>query len=477
MRVLLFGTGKYYSRYKKYAEEYEIIALVDNDEKKQGKEMDGYPVIAPCGIKDYVFDRIYICSLFYSREIRDQLSGLGILENKIFYVFDLPIRRVEPYQIYRAEKEDGSYETVIEKEDGNRAANKDETSGENRVTAKQIMMISHDLSVTGAPNCLFYAAKVYVEKGCKLTIASPNDGPMREQFLSIGADVVIDERLWMSRMKGIEWADGADLLFVNTVQMFYLLLERDLKVPVVWWIHEPEFLYQNVISDRMEDIPIENMRIYAVSEVAERAFHKICPWLRVGRLMFGLPDMGKERRTRRVRNFITVGAVCKLKGQDILLDAVSSLSVSEKETCEFWIAGKSDSKFACSLKAISEEMRLPIRFLGELSHEKMLQMEREADVLVCVSRQETVSMAVVEAMMNGTPAIVSSAAGIVEYITDGRNGMVFTSEDTEGLKEKLVYCLEHEDALERMGQEARRTYEEYFSMNGFEERLMEITGI
>lgn len=41
MRVLLFGTGEYYQGYKYFFSRVEIVALLDNDWRKQGAVLDG----------------------------------------------------------------------------------------------------------------------------------------------------------------------------------------------------------------------------------------------------------------------------------------------------------------------------------------------------------------------------------------------------------------------------------------------------
>ena len=41
MKILIFGTGDYYERYKKWLVQEELLALIDNSQQKQGTEIDG----------------------------------------------------------------------------------------------------------------------------------------------------------------------------------------------------------------------------------------------------------------------------------------------------------------------------------------------------------------------------------------------------------------------------------------------------
>ena len=47
MKYLIFGTGEYYSRYKKWFEKEEIAALIDNAPEKQGTCQDEIQILSP----------------------------------------------------------------------------------------------------------------------------------------------------------------------------------------------------------------------------------------------------------------------------------------------------------------------------------------------------------------------------------------------------------------------------------------------
>lgn len=84
-KVLVFGTGKRAVRVINYIEksEHKLLALVDNDKKKQGTYYGIYPIIAPTRINEYPYDKIIICSVFFN-EIYGQLIKLfNISKEKI----------------------------------------------------------------------------------------------------------------------------------------------------------------------------------------------------------------------------------------------------------------------------------------------------------------------------------------------------------------------------------------------------------
>ncbi len=84
-RVLVFGATKsvikWYERIEKQGN--EIVALIDNDEKKIGGEIYGKKVISPSEIVDYEYDSIMIISTSALRSIWNQLLDMGIESNRI----------------------------------------------------------------------------------------------------------------------------------------------------------------------------------------------------------------------------------------------------------------------------------------------------------------------------------------------------------------------------------------------------------
>lgn len=455
MKIFIFGTGDYYRKYYKWTASHEIIALVDNNPLFWGKMLDGHKIIAPKELEAYEYDRIYILSTFIN-EIRDQLYSLGVSEQKIFYFFQLEQGNLtSEMRVYDPEGYRLGYSASI----------------------KKIVMISHDLSITGAQNCLLQAAKLLIRNRYEITVASPYDGDLKNEFLKVGAKVIVDERLRLGTVNEISWIGDYDILFVNTVQLYYLLLKRPFKIPVVWWIHEPEVLYKSVDSYMISKIKKENLMIYAVSEVAKKALEKVWRDVPVGDLIYGIPDsrnldLKKEKFSRTKLRFITVGSVSKLKGHDILVQAVNLLTEEEKESAEFWLVGKADSKFSMEIDKKIEEFGLPIFIKGEMENQRLLGLLEETNVLICASRVEAMPMAVAEGMMKGVTVIVSDAAGIVRFMNDGENGLIFQAENPESLKEKISYCIKHKDVLMKIAESGRNTYLEKFSIKSFEKRLI-----
>ena len=72
MKFLVFGTGEYYQRYKKWIAKEEVVALLDNSPAKQHTVVDGKEVLPPQEGVRREFDAVIIMS-FYVKAMKCQL--------------------------------------------------------------------------------------------------------------------------------------------------------------------------------------------------------------------------------------------------------------------------------------------------------------------------------------------------------------------------------------------------------------------
>jgi glycosyltransferase involved in cell wall biosynthesis len=79
-----------------------------------------------------------------------------------------------------------------------------------------------------------------------------------------------------------------------------------------------------------------------------------------------------------------------------------------------------------------------------------------------------------EAMMHSVPCIVSDATGTSAYIHDKEDGLIFKSEDETELLDRLKWCFENKDKLAHMRSKSREIYDNYFSLDVFEKKLIDI---
>jgi len=88
-KIIVFGIGARYKNNAKFLRShYEIIAFADNSTDKQGRLIEGTPVISITQMKDYPYELVVVTPLV-SREIVEQLLQCGITASKIALLSEL----------------------------------------------------------------------------------------------------------------------------------------------------------------------------------------------------------------------------------------------------------------------------------------------------------------------------------------------------------------------------------------------------
>jgi len=97
----------------------------------------------------------------------------------------------------------------------------------------------------------------------------------------------------------------------------------------------------------------------------------------------------------------------------------------------------------------------------------------QISVYIQPSVTEGFGIPVLEALAYGRPVIVSEGAGASELVTDGKDGFITEIRNAEQIRDKLIYFRDNPSEIKRMGQNARKTAEQY-SWNIINKQYMKI---
>ena len=87
-----------------------------------------------------------------------------------------------------------------------------------------------------------------------------------------------------------------------------------------------------------------------------------------------------------------------------------------------------------------------------------------ADLFVLPSREEGMSIALLEAMALGIPTVATAIPGNLKLVDDGVHGRLAPPDDPEALARAIVAQWSDSDSAARMGREARRLVAERYSI-------------
>lgn len=461
MRIILFGTGDYYQKFKDWFYDEDIVCLLDNNEQKQNTVIDGKTVLSPDkGIK-LAYDKICVMSVYYEK-IKEQLIRLGVRESDIVHCSEL-YRHPQMLRLDRIAIFYDKFGDIVSK-----ILN----------TSRSIILMSHDLDLNGATLALYYAACILKSEGYDVWFASWTDGEIRKMLKEKEIGVIVDPRLQLEVFSEIEWLQSFQFIWCNTLLYYQLLSDRDGSKKYVWWLHEPEMFYQSVDKKILAEVRTDNLKIYAVGSVARDAFLNVCPQGKVTELLYGIPDVAEHQSKNAdkdsIMEIITVGNVQEYKGQDILIDAIKQLPEEAKKKIHVSIIGGNNSAYYHSVVTSAEELENIIDFIPPINRDKIYKYYKNADLYICSSRQDCMPVVVAESMMYSIPSIVSDTTGIASYVRQCKGGLLFQSSNVQELSKKILWCLNNREQLYSMGKAARTQYENNFSLSSFKQNILKI---
>lgn len=464
MKIILFGTGEGYELYKPWFSCHEIIALLDNDEKKIGTFRDGIPILSPKEVIKKNYDAVFVLSIDYSDEMREQLAMLGVPIEKIFSYEQIVhgLKKEILWQPLTLYCPDNAYSMLMH---------------DNRL---RIAFITFDLCLSGGAGLGFLWTITALERyreHCCVHLISRHDGPLRSAYLELGIPVMIDPNLYVKTLDDIAWKDDYDLLFFNTIHFANVFLRNSSNMPMIWWIHDSNMIYRGHAVEWLDSVPQNNVSVYAVADLAEEAFRHRCPSWKVKHLSYGLVDRVDASKIQKYIEgkivFAVIGYITERKAQDVFLRAIDLMPNEKRMACEFWIIGRDTSVFAKKLKKIAESME-DVHFWGEVSEEELHDLYQKVSVLVCPSLEDPMPGVCTEAMMYHHPCLVSDGTGTAQYITPKKDGLVCRVADAADLAEKLTWFVDNAEQIASMGEASRAIYDQHFTMESFEHSLFAV---
>ena len=157
-----------------------------------------------------------------------------------------------------------------------------------------------------------------------------------------------------------------------------------------------------------------------------------------------------------------VGRLEKLKGVDILIDAVAQLD--EPDVLLLVVGGDEHGReLRAELEEQAQEAGLGgnVRFTGAVPHEELPAWYSAADVCVVPSYYESFGLVAVEAMACGTPVVASRVGGLVSTVTDGVNGYLIPWRCPEPFAEKLEVLIRNPELRANFAHSARESVQRF----------------
>jgi len=165
-----------------------------------------------------------------------------------------------------------------------------------------------------------------------------------------------------------------------------------------------------------------------------------------------------------------MGRLNAIKGPDILLQAFCNISDNLKK--HHLVFAGPDGGMLPRLKEMVEEyhIRNRVHFTGYLGGADKSQAYHAAELLVIPSRQEAMSIVVLEAGVTGTPVLITDQCGFDEVLSAGGGQVV--SATVQGLQKGLSEILKDPIKLKAMGQELNKHICTHFTWDNITDKYL-----
>ncbi len=164
------------------------------------------------------------------------------------------------------------------------------------------------------------------------------------------------------------------------------------------------------------------------------------------------------------RIILYCGRVSYEKKLEVLLKAFKTI---EKQHPDTFLLIVGDGPHLKMYKKQASRLNLKnCAFTGFISHTKLPFVYRMGDFMVTPSDTETQGLTVIEAMSQGIPVIGAAGGGVLDYIQNKANGLLFSPGDHLSLIQAINELIGDEGALNDYGSHAFKTAQE-FSAKGF----------
>ena len=145
------------------------------------------------------------------------------------------------------------------------------------------------------------------------------------------------------------------------------------------------------------------------------------------------------------RIVLFAGKLARVKGVDVLLEAVKRYEAAEPKTVTL-IVGDGDERANLEAQAKALDLK-SVRFLGNVLQPALCRLYNAADVSVAPSRSEGFGLVAVEAMACGIPVVASDVGGLPGIVNE-TNGALAAVEDPDSLADAILGVLRREETCD-----------------------------
>ena len=338
---------------------------------------------------------------------------------------------------------------------------------------KRILLVSHDLSFTGAPLVLLQIAQYLTRHNYIIDVVTFNNGVSHElynHYKEIGiTPQYIDNRSFSIEKFCFKNLKKYSLVICNTIVTYrFKKIAQRYKKPVVWLIHETKLLNDYIKNTKFKKVLVKSDNIYTVSEYAANIIKNYNSNIKI--IPNGIQD--KFETFYFNKNGITfgyIGSINKIKGIDILVDTFGKLVV-KYPNAKLVVAG--NNQVSTVIDTIQKCNN--INWLGHVFGEAKTDFFKQIDVLCVPSIDDPCPLTLIEGCMYGKAIITTDKTGNNYMVKENESGFIIPANNTESLLNTMEYFCLNPEKIEMMQKESREMYLKYGMVENQQNKIDEL---
>jgi len=319
--------------------------------------------------------------------------------------------------------------------------------------------------------------------GYKCIFVSPYDGPLRIEIEKRGVPSVIisEDNIGSVILKNPQLFD---IVVINTFALSEVVSKLNgTDEKVLWWLHDPKEIFAEKASQVAPDWMFPNVTIATVGDWNRYSSFVGLHNYKVEELTYCLPNMiDKESRElsffqkKEDMLFSIIGPVEERTGQDTLVKAIIQLPEEVRKSCRFDFVGRVKNGNIYE-KIVSAKQRFPdrIQYIPDIKNDERNAYYESIDCLICASKDIPLPVETAEACQKAKLIICSDDTELADLIRNYDAGLIYQNNSVDSLSKCIETAIKLDNkSRNTMKKNARKLYDEVFSIEAFKCKLNEI---
>jgi glycosyltransferase involved in cell wall biosynthesis len=344
-------------------------------------------------------------------------------------------------------------------------------------TGLRVLLVSHDLSRSGAPRIVVEIARQLGRRGDQITVLAGEDGPRRDELLADGITVIVDPAITLPDAPLPAALAGAfDVALCNTIATHACAATLSARVPTIVYTHETTLIEELLTSSLTIRTTLAGIsELWAGSELSATLVRSIRDDVVV--MPYGLvpvSDAVAERPPTGSRDpavMVVLGSFEPRKGQDLVAEAVAMLDPAVRSRLRVAMYGRIlEPAFHAALTervATLPEVSLHDQLDAADYHAVLL----SADAVLVPSRSDTLPLVSLDALGAARLLLCTPSTGTSRYIDPGVSGFVAGAADVGSLAAMLSDAMSRRDHWPTIAAAGQRVFDRRFSADAFAEAV------